>query len=254
MVRVQTNCSFYRNDGKGAGSFSVGLRLFLISMILLGMSHSISAGCAQAVDYVDLSYRLCSRIRCHQFIKRLNKRWTASENSAPPFASSASSPFSPPPLRVLVLKLHAGTTGLTVCLPSVARVTYTSPEVLCAAPCERIRQRSGGRLRRSTVKGVWSCRCVPPRLWLYVPWSSLWFVESWMSRRSSEAVAFTPNSTSRLFIGKYCSIQNDSLLKWLFVIILYRGCWFVVWSSCILELGCWSCERLMPLCRFHSWS
>jgi hypothetical protein len=72
MVRVQTNCSFYRNDGKGAGSFSVGLRLFLISMILLGMSHSISAGCAQAVDYVDLSYRLCSRIRCHQFIKRLN--------------------------------------------------------------------------------------------------------------------------------------------------------------------------------------
>jgi hypothetical protein len=152
-------------------------------MILLGMRHSISSGCAEAVDYVDLSYRMCSRIRCHQFIKAILQM-----HSAPPNASSASSPFSPPPVRVLVLKFHAGTTGLTVCLPSVARVTYTSPEVLCAAACERIRQRSGGRLRRSTVKGVWSYRCVPPRLWLYVPWSSLWFVESWMSRRSSEAV------------------------------------------------------------------
>jgi hypothetical protein len=149
MVRVQTNCSFYRNDGKGAGSFSVGLRLFLISMILLGMRHSKSSGCAQAVDYVDLSYRMCSRIRCHQFIKTLLQM-----HSAPPNASYASSPFSPPPVRVLVLKFHAGTTGPTVCLPSCARVTYTSPEVLCAAACERIRQRSGGRLRRSTVKGV----------------------------------------------------------------------------------------------------
>jgi hypothetical protein len=130
----------YRNDGKGAGPFSVRLRLFLTSMILFDMRHSTCSGGAQAVEYVGLSYRMCSRIRCHQFINSLTKQRS-------PFRFvGVVSVFS----TLFVFQC----TGLTGCLPCIVRVTYTSPEILCAAACEWIRQCTGGKLRRSTVKGL----------------------------------------------------------------------------------------------------